>query len=233
MDMGAEARSLYTADVTRVLPATRTFAGPQREVYDVVLAAQDAAIAVVRAGVPYAEIARASDRVLADGLAQLGVLPCSADVALESTSQVFRRWTMHGTGHMLGLDVHDCSRGQIEDYSGGILETGMVLTIEPGLYFQPDDAIAPPELRGIGIRIEDDFVVEGDGCDNLSAHFRERQRQSRSGWRTSREGRLPSQRCGVARRSPRRSACSSSRHIGRRRRVGRPRPRSPWRRWPR
>ena len=70
---------------------------------------------------------------------------------------------------MLGLDVHDCSRGQIEDYSGGILETGMVLTIEPGLYFQPDDAIAPPELRGIGIRIEDHFVVEGDGCDNLSA----------------------------------------------------------------
>jgi Xaa-Pro aminopeptidase len=112
---------------------------------------------------------RAAMRVLADGLEQMGILPCSADEALDEESQVYRRYTRHGTSHMLGLDVHDCAHAREEQYVKGELKPGMVLTVEPGLYFQPDDLTVPEQLRGIGIRIEDDVVVTEDGCRNLSA----------------------------------------------------------------
>ena len=94
--------------------------------------------------------------VLAHGLADMGMLPVSADEALELTAGVYRRWTLHGTGHMLGLDVHDCAAARRENYHDGKLEPGMVLTVEPGLYFQSSDLLVPESLRGIGIRIEDD-----------------------------------------------------------------------------
>jgi Xaa-Pro aminopeptidase len=98
----------------------------------------------------------------------MGLLPVSAEEALSPDSKVYSRWTLHSTSHMLGMDVHDCARSSLDVYPRGDLETGMVLTVEPGLYFQEDDLLVPEELRGIGIRIEDDIVVTEDGYRNLS-----------------------------------------------------------------
>ena len=83
-------------------------------------------------------------------------------------SRVYARWTLHSTSHMLGMDVHDCASAAPDTYPGGALEEGMVLTVEPGLYFQEDDLLVPEEMRGIGIRIEDDVLVTADGHRNLS-----------------------------------------------------------------
>jgi len=169
LDMGVENRSLYTADVTRTLPVDGSFTADQRHLYDLVFAAQEAGMKAVRPGVSYRDFHVAAMTVLAHGLADMGVLPVSADEALDKNSGVYRRWTLHGTGHMLGLDVHDCSAARSENYLDGKLEPGMVLTVEPGLYFQSSDLLVPESLRGIGIRIEDDVVVTDDGCRNLSA----------------------------------------------------------------
>jgi Xaa-Pro aminopeptidase len=169
LDMGVENSSLYTADVTRTLPVNGAFTPEQRDLYDLVFAAQEAGMTQVRPGASYRDFHIAAMTVLAHGLADLGVLPVSADEALESDSGLYRRWTLHGTGHMLGLDVHDCAAARSENYRDGKLEPGMVLTVEPGLYFQRDDLSVPESLRGVGIRIEDDVVVTDDGCRNLSA----------------------------------------------------------------
>ena len=83
---------------------------------------------------------------------------------MDKERMVYRRWTLHGFGHMLGLDVHDCAHARKEKYRDGELGEGYVLTVEPGLYFQPEDELVPEELRGIGIRIEDDVLVTGDGA---------------------------------------------------------------------
>jgi Xaa-Pro aminopeptidase len=107
--------------------------------------------------------------VLAHGLEDMGLLPVSAEEALSPDSKVYARWTLHSTSHMLGMDVHDCARASLDVYPRGDLEAGMVLTVEPGLYFQEDDLLVPEELRGIGIRIEDDIVVTEDGWRNLSS----------------------------------------------------------------
>jgi Xaa-Pro aminopeptidase len=106
--------------------------------------------------------------VLAHGLEGLGLLPVSAEEALDPESKVYSRWTLHGTSHMLGMDVHDCGQSAPEAYAKGTYAEGMVLTVEPGLYFQADDLLVPEELRGIGIRIEDDIAVTPDGSLNLS-----------------------------------------------------------------
>ena len=169
LDMGAEATSLYTADVTRTLPVDGTFTTLQRDLYSLVLTAQQAGIDAVRPGAAFRAPHEAAMSVLAHGLEDLGVLPVSAEEALSPDSRVYARWTLHGTSHMLGLDVHDCAAADTGIYPGGDLSEGMVLTVEPGLYFQEDDLLVPEELRGIGIRIEDDVVVTADGCDNLSA----------------------------------------------------------------
>jgi len=168
LDMGIENRSLYTADVTRTLPIDGTFTDDQRHLYDLVFAAQEAGMAAVQPGASYRDFHNEAMSVLAHGLADMGVLPCSADEALGKESGIYRRWTLHGTGHMLGLDVHDCNNARNENYLDGKLEPGMVLTVEPGLYFQASDLLVPESLRGIGIRIEDDVVVTDDGCRNLS-----------------------------------------------------------------
>lgn len=169
LDMGVENRSLYTADVTRTLPVSGTFTAEQRHLYDLVFAAQEAGMAAVKPGALYRDFHQAAMTVLAHGLADMGILPCSADEALEKESGIYRRWTLHGTGHMLGLDVHDCAAARNEQYIDGKLEAGMVLTVEPGLYFQSSDLLVPEHLRGIGIRIEDDLLVTDDGSRNLSA----------------------------------------------------------------
>jgi Xaa-Pro aminopeptidase len=168
LDMGVENRSLYTADVTRTLPIDGTFTAEQRTLYELVFAAQEAGLAAVRPGAQYRDFHMAAMTVLAHGLADLGILPCTAEEALEKENGVYRRWTLHGTGHMLGLDVHDCSKARGENYIEGKLEPGMVLTVEPGLYFQASDLLVPEAFRGVGIRIEDDVVVTDDGCRNLS-----------------------------------------------------------------
>jgi Xaa-Pro aminopeptidase len=168
LDMGVEGRNLYTADVTRTLPVDGRFTDLQRELYDLVYAAQEAGIQAVRPGVDFRAPHRASMEVLAHGLADRDLLPVSVDEALSPDSKVYSRWTLHGTSHMLGMDVHDCGRASDEAYTEGRLAEGMVLTVEPGLYFQEDDLLVPEELRGIGIRIEDDILVTADGFDNLS-----------------------------------------------------------------
>src|SRR3546814_7678207 len=99
----------------------------------------------------------------------MGLRPVSVEEALDPESKVYSRWTLHGTSHMLGLDVHDCGQASTEAYPKGELAESMVLTVEPGLYFQEDDLLVPEQLRGIGIRIEDDIVVTADGSRNLSA----------------------------------------------------------------
>ncbi|RZU77005.1 Xaa-Pro aminopeptidase [Micromonospora kangleipakensis] len=169
MDMGVENRNLYTADVTRVLPVDGRFTPLQRQVYDAVYAAQQAGIDVIKPGVAFKDVHLTAMRVLAEALSGLGLLPVSVDEAMDPASTVYRRWTLHGTSHMLGIDVHDCSNARKENYRDGALGEGYVLTVEPGLYFQPEDELIPEELRGIGIRIEDDILVTATGAVNLSA----------------------------------------------------------------
>lgn len=169
LDMGVEGRGLHTADVTRTLPVSGTYTPLQRDLYSLVLAAQEAGIAAVRPGAAFASVHQASMTVLAHGLEDLGLLPCSAEEALAPDSRVYARWTLHGTSHMLGMDVHDCAAAAPDAYARGDLAEGMCLTVEPGLYFQADDLLVPEELRGIGIRIEDDLLVTADGSRNLSA----------------------------------------------------------------
>ena len=169
LDMGVEGHNLYTADVTRTLPIDGTFTSLQRELYDLVYAAQEAGIDAVRPGAAFTDPHNAAMVVLAHGLDSLRLLPVSADEALDPESKVYARWTLHGVSHMLGMDVHDCGQASPEAYNKGTLAEGMVLTVEPGLYFQSDDLLVPEEMRGIGIRIEDDILVTADGSRNLSA----------------------------------------------------------------
>ncbi len=169
LDAGVECDSLYTADVTRTLPIGGTFSTHARAVHEIVWEAQRAGFAAVKPGNDFLEPNRAAMRVLTEGLIDLGVLTCSLDEALDPSKQYYRRYTLHNVSHMLGLDVHDCAKARNEHYRFGQLRERMALTVEPGLYFQPDDATVPEHLRGIGVRIEDDVVVTNDGCDNLSA----------------------------------------------------------------
>jgi Xaa-Pro aminopeptidase len=169
LDAGVELPSLYTADVTRTFPVGGRYAGLQRQVYEYVLAAQEAGLAELRPGADFKAYHRASTRVLAEGLADLGVLPVSAAESLAPDCGLHRRWTLCAPGHMMGLDVHDCASAREARYLGGPLAAGQVLTVEPGLYFQADDELIPPELRGIGVRIEDDVLITDDGYELLSA----------------------------------------------------------------
>ncbi|KQQ43206.1 aminopeptidase P family protein [Nocardioides sp. Leaf307] len=169
LDMGVEGGNLYTADVTRTLPVDGRFTTVQRELYDLVFTAQQAGIDALRPGARFLVAHEAAMDVLAHGLEDMGLLPVSAEEALDLQSKVYSRWTLHGTSHMLGMDVHDCGRSSIDVYPRGDLAEGMVLTVEPGLYFQEDDLLVPEELRGIGIRIEDDILITADGSRNLSA----------------------------------------------------------------
>ncbi|WP_457031826.1 aminopeptidase P family protein [Kitasatospora sp. P5_F3] len=168
LDAGVEVDSLYTADITRTIPLSGTFSPVQRQVYELVLAAQEAGIATLRPGASFRDFHRAGMRVIAEGLADWGVLKISAEEALQEDSGLFRRYTLCSSGHMLGLDVHDCAKARAETYLDGILEEGQVLTVEPGLYLQPDDETLPAELRGIGARVEDDLVITADGARLMS-----------------------------------------------------------------
>ncbi|PAU44152.1 Xaa-Pro aminopeptidase [Streptomyces albireticuli] len=161
LDAGVETDTLYTADITRTLPLSGRFSPVQRQVYELVLAAQDAGMAALKPGASFRDFHRAGMRVIAEGLAEWGVLK-------SAEGDFHRRYTLCSSGHMLGLDVHDCAQARADAYLDGVLEEGQVLTVEPGLYLQPDDETLPAELRGIGVRIEDDLVITAGGARLMS-----------------------------------------------------------------
>jgi Xaa-Pro aminopeptidase len=169
VDAGVEVDSLYTADITRTLPINGKFTDVQRDIYEAVREAADAVFAVAKPGLKFRDLHATAMKVIAAKTAQLGLLPVSADESLEQDKQFHRRWMVHGTSHHLGIDVHDCAQARREMYLDSELQPGMIFTIEPGLYFQPDDLLVPEELRGIGVRIEDDVLVTETGVENLSA----------------------------------------------------------------
>jgi Xaa-Pro aminopeptidase len=156
----------YTADVTRTFPVSGEFTKAQRDLYDLCLATQKEAIEAVRPGTTIDAIHDATVRRLTEGLIGLGLLKGTADERIEDKS--YRKYYMHRTSHWLGMDVHDVGDYYV-DGKPRPLVPGMVLTIEPGLYVAEDDEGAPKEMRGVGIRIEDDVLVTEGGRDNLTA----------------------------------------------------------------
>ena len=169
IDAGVEVESLYTADITRTLPINGKFTPAQRKIYTLVYEAQKAGMEAVKPGAKFRDFHHAAMTVLAKGLEEMGVLPISAEESLKADVGLHRRWTVHGTGHMLGMDVHDCAQARKEAYTEGVLEEGMIVTVEPGFYIHPDDTLFPAEYRGIGVRIEDDVLVTRNGYKNLSS----------------------------------------------------------------
>lgn len=167
LDAGAEI-DLYTADITRTFPVSGKFSPAQRRIYALVLEAQKSAIAAVRPGAAWNAPHTAAVRSLTRGLVDLGLLP-RRPLAKLIAKAAYKRFYMHGTSHWLGIDVHDV--GPYQDASGKPirLRAGMVLTVEPGLYFGPRDRTVPKEYRGIGVRIEDDVLVTPRGRRVLTA----------------------------------------------------------------
>jgi len=174
IDAGAEYRG-YAGDITRTFPANGRFSDAQRQLYAIVLAANEAGIAAARPGVPANAPHQAALRVLVEGLIALGLChgegqdqsqsKDSIDAVIEDES--YRDYFMHGTSHWLGMDVHDVGDYKSDD-EWRLLEPGMALTIEPGLYVRSGSEHAPPEYWDIGIRVEDDVVITSDGCEVLT-----------------------------------------------------------------
>jgi Xaa-Pro aminopeptidase len=164
IDAGCELDG-YASDITRTFPVNGRFSGPQREIYELVLAAQAGAIAEVRPGARWNVPHDAAVKVLAQGFVDLGLVEGPLERVLETES--YRQFYMHRTGHWLGLDVHDAGEYK-RDGDWRTLEPGMVLTVEPGCYVRPGPDV-PERYAGIGVRIEDDALVTGGGCDILTA----------------------------------------------------------------
>jgi Xaa-Pro aminopeptidase len=183
VDAGAE-YDLYAGDVTRTFPVSGQFTKAQRDLYALVLGAQKEAIAAVKPGATIDAIHDLVARRLTEGLVSMGLLKGPAEERITETKRLadlkpgspeeksaprgYRKYYMHRTSHWMGLDVHDVG-DYVIDGKPRPLAPGMVLTIEPGLYVPADDADAPAELRGVGIRIEDDVLVTAEGCENLTA----------------------------------------------------------------
>jgi len=165
IDAGAEYDG-YASDITRTFPVNGKFSGPQKDLYQVVLAAQLKAIEEVRAGSPWDHVHETAVQVATEGMIDLGILKGSLEEALEE--EYFKDYYVHNTGHWLGLDVHDVGEYEIDGHSR-VLEPGMVLTVEPGIYI-PKTATAVDEIwHGMGIRIEDNVVVTRDEADVLTS----------------------------------------------------------------
>ena len=165
IDAGAEL-DCYASDISRTFPVNGRYSREQRALYEVVLAAQLAAIDEVRPGRPFGAAHTAAVRVLAEGLCELGLLKGDADTAIADGS--YRRYFPAKTGHWLGLDVHDVGDYRV-DGEPRLLEPGMVVTVEPGIYVPPGDFTVAERWRGIGIRIEDDVAVVKDGHEVLTS----------------------------------------------------------------
>jgi Xaa-Pro aminopeptidase len=165
VDAGCELE-YYASDVTRTYPVNGRFSEAQRAVYDVVLDAQLAAIAHVKPGVTFTSVHDVALERLVRGLSKLGLLSGPVETAI--AQETYKRFYMHRTSHWLGLDVHDCG-AYVQGGKSRVLEPGMVLTVEPGLYVAPDDETVEPRWRGIGVRIEDDVLVTAAGHEVLTA----------------------------------------------------------------
>lgn len=170
IDAGAELHH-YASDITRTFPVNGRFSAPQRALYECVLQAQLAVIAMIKPGVIWDDLHQCALRHLITGLLSLGLLQGDVDSCLQDQS--YKRFYMHNTGHWLGLDVHDVGAYKVPDGQGQLqwrgLQAGMVLTVEPGLYIAPEEADVDPQYRGIGIRIEDDVLVTDSGSLVLTA----------------------------------------------------------------
>jgi Xaa-Pro aminopeptidase len=171
IDAGCELDS-YASDITRTYPVNGRFSTPQRVLYELVLAAQSAALAAVAPGRPYTDIHEAALQVLTAGMLDLGLLDKGKYGSVENAiaERAHQQFYMHGTGHWLGLDVHDVGAYKdttLADKPARRLKPGMVLTVEPGIYVRPGEGV-PEQFWNIGIRIEDDVVVTGDGHRVLS-----------------------------------------------------------------
>jgi len=164
IDAGCEFE-YYASDITRTFPASGKFSAEQKAIYEIVLKAQDAAIAAVKPGAAWDEPHNASVKVITQGLVKLGLL--KGTLAKLIKAEAYRDFYMHRVGHWLGMDVHDVVDYKIED-TWRLLEPGMVTTIEPGIYIAPDNKKVPAKWRGIGVRIEDDVVVTKTGNRVLS-----------------------------------------------------------------
>lgn len=165
LDAGGEYLG-YTADITRTFPVNGRYSPPQKALYEVVLQAQLAAIREMRPGNDASHPHQAAVRTLTEGLVGLGLLRGDLEMLLET--EAHRRFYMHGTGHWLGMDVHDVGRYKIGEKSR-LFEPGMVMTVEPGLYVPPGCQDINARFHGIGIRIEDDILITPDGCEVLTA----------------------------------------------------------------
>ncbi|MEN0585129.1 MULTISPECIES: Xaa-Pro aminopeptidase [Kosakonia] len=163
IDAGCEYKG-YAGDITRTFPVNGKFSPAQREIYDIVLASLERALALFRPGTSIQEVTSEVVRIMITGLVKLGILKGEVDELVEKNAH--RPFFMHGLSHWLGLDVHDV--GVYGKDRSRELAPGMVLTVEPGLYIAPD-ADVPEQYRGIGIRIEDDIVITEDGNENLTA----------------------------------------------------------------
>jgi Xaa-Pro aminopeptidase len=187
IDAGCELDG-YASDITRTFPANGRFSGPQRDLYELVLAAQHAAVAATRPGARFVDGHTAAVRVLAQGMLDVGLLNAQTHGSLDDVieQRAYSRFYMHRTGHWLGLDVHDCGSyiepsqahqvtlkrdpvtgNEVQERPSRILQAGMVLTIEPGIYVRPSDDV-PQAFHDIGIRIEDDALVTPAGCELIS-----------------------------------------------------------------
>ncbi|HLX29397.1 MAG TPA: aminopeptidase P N-terminal domain-containing protein [Casimicrobiaceae bacterium] len=164
IDAGCEYQG-YASDITRTFPVNGKFTGPQKAIYELVLAAQLACIDAVQPGAPFHDYHHVAERVLAQGFIDLGLIAGPIEAALESGS--YKQFYMHRAGHWLGMDVHDAGLYQVRGASMR-LTPGMVLTVEPGAYIRPADNV-PQAFWNIGVRIEDDVLVTADGVDNLTA----------------------------------------------------------------
>ena len=164
IDAGCEYQG-YASDITRTFPVNGKFSGPQKAVYEAVLAAQLACIDAVKPGASFHDYHAVAERVLAQGFIDLGLVAGSLDAVLESGS--YRQFYMHRAGHWLGMDVHDAGLYQVRGESMRLVP-GMVLTVEPGAYIRPA-ANVPEAFWNIGVRIEDDVLVTADGVDNMTA----------------------------------------------------------------
>lgn len=164
VDAGAE-WDYFSGDITRTFPVSGSFTPAQKDLYELVLSANEACVAAVSPDNDIDTIHAQCIRILCEGMRDMGLLEGEVDEAIEK--ETFKRYFMHRTSHWLGVDVHDASRYCI-DKKMRPLEPGYVLTIEPGLYIPANDEAAPEELRGTGIRIEDDVLVTEDGHENLT-----------------------------------------------------------------
>jgi len=164
IDAGCEYHG-YASDITRTFPVDGKFSGPQKDVYELVLAAQTACLAAVKPGAEFHDYHKAAEQVLAQGYVDLGLCSGTVDAVLESGA--FKQFYMHRAGHWLGMDVHDAGLYQVKGASQK-LQPGMVLTVEPGTYIRPAANVAE-HFWNIGVRIEDDVLVTAEGHDNLTA----------------------------------------------------------------